>query len=713
MSRHFMPEKFIPKPWDSSSIFKIYGLLFLLVVFYYFVQFPIIALDTDLWYHLSGGRFFFANHSIPQKTFFSFLDPPREYVNYYWLFQVLVFKIYSLSDYYGLILLRTVIFSALGLLIMRFLMEGPGEERPYFYWTVIFICYTIFLLPRFQLIRPHIFTYFFIVAFLYLFELHPKKIFLLPLLVILWANLHGITYHILLLILTAYSAEMLIHHFQEREKGKTPSLWPMVPIIISFGAVYLTPHGSQLFAVPLISTDLATNYINELQPTQWQEIFSLQFNILGATPPTLWHLLQILAFITFGWALWKRRIRIAHFLLFVGGTFLFFMGVRFQYEFILLALPLFRAHPLDLSFLKIRKEIGIFFMIAIFAWPIWVMSQYFKNPAHYPFTTKGLPEGAVTFLNAISAQGKVMNHPNLGGYLQWKLYPKYRILMDMQVPFVFHDQDFHLASQVWGNAEVLRKTISQHEPTFILAYHTAKDFKGLIEKFPQYRLVFFDHEGILYIHEGHYPEIARTYEIRHIDPYGVLGKNVDEMFGRENKVRFLEELSRVHKVDPEELMANQLLALVYLKEGEFQKALFHANAIIRNFPEIPTGYRLKGDGLKAMKKVDEAIQNYHKALDRSEETSKAEIYKKIGYAYGEKGDHKKTHRFLKKGILVFAPKTTYQEVYDLSLAAFLSGNYNEAHSLLLFAGQKVPPEDREFQEKIRDQLSKFVPRSAG
>jgi len=152
---------------------------------------------------------------------------------------------------------------------------------------------------------------------------------------------------------------------------------------------------------------------------------------------------------------------------------------------------------------------------------------------------------------------------------------------------------------------------------------------------------------------------------------------------------------------------------VDLKKGEFVKALAHADTIIRNFPEAPTGYRLKGDALRALQKVDEAIHHYEQALDRSEGNSKLEIYKKLGMAFGLKGDHQKAYHFFKKGIWVFYPKTTYQELYDFGMAALMAGKYDEAYALFIFASHKVPREDPEFQEKIRGQLSKFVPRSAG
>ena len=49
---------------------------------------PVRYLDSDLWIHLSGGRYLFEHHAVPHDSFFSFIVPPREWLSYAWLFQL-------------------------------------------------------------------------------------------------------------------------------------------------------------------------------------------------------------------------------------------------------------------------------------------------------------------------------------------------------------------------------------------------------------------------------------------------------------------------------------------------------------------------------------------------------------------------------------------------------------------------------------------------
>ena len=109
---------------DQDNYFLLYILFLYAYVAYYLVQWPIFAGDTDLWYHLNGGRYILEHGVIPKdSSFFSFMLPPREWVDYYLLFQVLVYKIYTFSGYYGLVSLMALLFLTLISLILAFFLK--------------------------------------------------------------------------------------------------------------------------------------------------------------------------------------------------------------------------------------------------------------------------------------------------------------------------------------------------------------------------------------------------------------------------------------------------------------------------------------------------------------------------------------------------------------------------------------------------------------
>ena len=94
----------------------------------YFFRLPVVASDTDLWYHLNGGRYLFDTGSIPHTGFFSFLTPEKQWVDYYWLFQAVIYKIYSLAGYAGIIVFRAVLYLATISLVFQYLYKNRVEK---------------------------------------------------------------------------------------------------------------------------------------------------------------------------------------------------------------------------------------------------------------------------------------------------------------------------------------------------------------------------------------------------------------------------------------------------------------------------------------------------------------------------------------------------------------------------------------------------------
>ncbi len=699
----------------------VYLSLCLALICYYLLSWPIEARDTDLWYHLSGGRYFFTQGELPRTTFYSFLLPTREYVDYYWLFQVLVYKVFSWGDYLGLLMLKAVVFMALVFFIFRFLFQKQSEQKNYFYLAIIFTLYILLFLFRFSEIRPYIFGYLFIVLSLHLFEWARERIprgvplFLLPLLAVLWCNIHGIAYPIILVLTFSYLTEFFICLFRKKERVQPHHLRYIIPALLTIAAIYVTPHGANLLAVPLTPTLFTSEYINELRTIQIADLFFFQLSSSGLFWQSVINLLIVLAAISLYRSVRRGQMRISHLLLVAGGILFLSKGVRFYFEFALLLLPVFRSNPFTIPVIDDHKKVNItwaIFLALILLSPVVVLANYYKNPPHYPFSVNRLPQGIITFLNKIPAQGKVLNHPNLGGYLQWTLYPKYKIFMDMQVPFVFKDEDLHAGVLAFSHPEVLSRLIDRYEPTFIMPYLLNKDVRQCMKKYPQYKLVYFDYVAALYMRADHYPELAREYELKNIDPFELVEKNSSPITGAENPQGFIEDVSNLLNIYPECFMGNQLMAMVYLNNHEFKKALFHAEVIIRHFPENKMGYLIKGDALQGLTSPEAAIQSYQKALDRTDGSGESEIFKRIGYAYGSNQEHEKAYRFMKKGISVFSSGTTLQELLDLSSAALLSERYDEAYSLLQFASQKVPAVDKEMERSIQEQLSRFhKPRS--
>ena len=218
----------MPYPSDGSLYENITGhryypisliALFFLLLIGYFIAWPIVMTDTDLWYHLSGGRYFWQNGTIAHDAFFSYITPPKSWYNYYWLFQAVVYKIFQWTDYYGLIALRCLLYLLTTLFICFSFVRQHENRTELLLSLFLFVACSIVILYRELAVRPHLFSYFFIVVFLYILEFKQNKIWLLPLLGIFWSNIHGIEYPVMFLIMFAYLAEIYWRQFRKIQTG--------------------------------------------------------------------------------------------------------------------------------------------------------------------------------------------------------------------------------------------------------------------------------------------------------------------------------------------------------------------------------------------------------------------------------------------------------------------------------------------------------------
>ena len=449
--------------------------IFFSILIYYLMTWPIMAYDTDLWYHLSGGRYFWQNGIIAGDAFFSFITPPRSWYNYYWLFQVIVYKVFQWAGYHGLIALRCLLYLLTALFISFFFVRRDDTRITQLCGVALFLCYPIAITMREQLVRPHLFSYLFIVVFLFILEFKRDKIWLLPLLGIFWCNIHGIEYPVMMLIILAYLAEMYYMDWRGTHKSSHDSKKFKWILICTTYTVFFTPHVFELIKTPF-DTSYGNAlyqhlYVDELRPIKWETLFVYSMFPFSNLIPTILNALVVIAFTCTAICLFKNQLRISHGIIFLVSIVLLLKHNRFVYEFTLLAIPMIR-HALFLlvkpsqnkqSFLLRTSPILMVFMAIII--PGLTYSSHFKNRPEYPLSQWNLPTGIATFLNEVNANGSVMNDPNTGGYLQWALAKNYRIYMDLQMS-LFSDLDYACVNNAWSDENAFRSFIQTYDPAF-------------------------------------------------------------------------------------------------------------------------------------------------------------------------------------------------------------------------------------------------------
>lgn len=689
-----------------------YFLMFSTLVFitYFFLRLPILSTgDTDLWYHLSGGRYFSQHFKIPESGFFSFIAESRQWNNYYWLFGVIVYYTHNIFGYYGLVILKAFFFIFSIAIIAKFLFKNETNPKKLIYFITIFICLCVALLPRYYAImRPHMFSYLFIPAFIYMLEYRPRFIFIMPVLAVIWANSHGVEYPVLVLICLSYLIEYFINNFQGRENSSKHNLIYLCVTVVAIWAILVNPDFNKLLTAPFDFARHQDQYISEIKKINLPDFFTFRVWPVTSIFWSITNILIIMACVCTIKGLFTKNIRVSHLLLVMGGIFLLTRSQRFQYEAMLLALPILKSQPL--LFEKEKNILNGTFkniIITFFAFflSFYIFFSLLDTKARYPLSESHLPKGVVAFLNHIDTGGSILNNPNHGGYLQWKLSPKYKIAMDLQM-VLFQDNDYFIVTNALNTKDGLAYFKERYNPAYIINDRNNINFKKLIEDFPTYKAIFFDFSSVLYANMESLPESLKQYELRNNDPYNMLDEKLEDKT-EEQINKMLAELLKLNEIYPEDTLINFQLGRIYKKLGNLKRAYDNANIIINNCPESAYGYTLKGDLLMEDKLYDEAISFYTKGLKCSEIFSSQSLHKKLALAYSKTNEHQKAYRNMKRAVDVFSPSADYNDIWMLGNMAILSGEFEDGVMYLQFSMIKAPQTDKEFKRRITKQLEEM------
>ena len=684
-------------------------LIFFIILIGYFITWPIIGYDTDLWYHLSGGRYFWQNGTIAKDAFFSYITPPKSWYNYYWLFQVIIYKIFQGTGYYGLIVLRSLLYFLTALIICFFFVQRHENRMQLLIGISLFICCTILILFRELLIRPHLFSYLFIVVFLYILEFKRDKIWLLPILGVLWCNIHGIEYPVMLLIVFAYVVEIYYLQFrkiQQYPEADKKTKWLLTSI---FYTLLITPQVFKLIQVPFdVSFQNAAYqhlYVSELIRVSFKNFFVFAPVTVNGVLSSLQNIIVILTVACFLVGIFKRNLRISHIILFFCSALLLAQHNRFTYEFTLLSIPLL-SHSMRLITEKAklpRRLIEISLPVVTIFIPLLIFSNMFSNRPSYPFSPTNLPAGVVSFLNRHASGGMILNEPNKGGYLQWALDKKFKIYMDMQMA-IFSDTDFAFVNNAFFDKNVFKEFIKKYNPSFISVSLHRPYFKNIIADNGQFVPIFFDHTELLYVNKYHYKNLAENYALKVIDPFGYREIKYQEISAKKLDQLFSEAL-KIREQDASNYSANHIICSVLITRQKFEQALSYAEGITQQYPEVSHGYALKADALFGMDRYAEAASLYKRALDMGQTNQADNVYRNLYAAYAKLKEYNKAYNVLSKFVNPFAPDTDYKNIYYLGISAATVGKFREAITFLKIAQMKVPPTDTEYIRKIDENLS--------
>ncbi len=656
--------------WERGYVALLLG--FVLV---YQLASPIVLGDTDMWYHLNGGRYFWEHGAPANHPFFSFNDPDRPWVNYYWGFQAIVYKVHELAGYQGLVVLRSLLVFASLLAIWRVVGGFRKQDTSGLALLGLLALYVILVDGRAYQLRPHLFSYVFIPFFIYVLEHRPRWAFLLPIATLVWVNVHGVEWVVGALIGGAYLLEFAINRKQGRIDNR--SGWYAIWLVACLPALLANPHGASVLTASVAHPPDISQYISEMRPLSWEALSTVatQSGQLGAQ--SAFAMLFLFSAYAVAASLLGRRWRLAHLLLLAGGLVLLSRGTRFIWEWALLAIPLLGAQA-SMARAQAHPGHGISPAraagLALLVMPALSLAARMDLTRPYPFNPEGLPQGITSFLRGTKATGNLLMNPSLGGYAQWELGPEIRVFADMELP-PFTDWDMFRVFSAHRNIEAFKRLLAEHPIDFVFVETRQQPIAGFLKDSSEYSPVFFDDAGVLYVHRERQDALVREHELKAVNPFNLLdGKNpLDERMA---------EIEKVLALYPEGNRALHALTRGLVDAKRYADAEKWVDLFLERQPRDPNSYLLKGVVLENTERCPQALEYFRRAFPISAKDFHPALHKHLGSCLYLTKDFTAAYEHFEKGVNIYLRGEPNETLYQYAFAAVIAGDIWKAKMLL-------------------------------
>jgi hypothetical protein len=222
---------------------------------------PRLLQDSDTGWHIRNGENMLASHSITRSDVFSSTMSGHPWYAWEWLYDVLIAWIHHLAGLNGVVFV-TALLVALTFAFLFKMLLARGTDMPL---AVVLLVLTVGASAVHLFARPHVVSWFLTLVWYQWLESaeqngNARRLYWMPLLVVLWANLHG-GFVVGFILLAIFLAAALLHPKQNRNWIKTL----LTVSGLSFLASFVNPYGYQLHVhvYQYLSNRFLMNHIDE------------------------------------------------------------------------------------------------------------------------------------------------------------------------------------------------------------------------------------------------------------------------------------------------------------------------------------------------------------------------------------------------------------------------------------------------------------------
>ena len=390
--------------------------------------------DGDTGYHIRTGEIILKDLSVPRHDPFSFITPPLPWTAHEWLSEVVMAIVHKALGIQGIVFLFALLLATTYWLLFRAIRSRHRNIL-----VDLLVLVLVILSSRIHWhARPHVFSLLLIVVLYHVLILHQENrgnyLYAIPPMMLFWVNLHGgfiVGFLFMGIFLSDYFLGFLASKGEERlvlaHKGKQLSLVCAVSVL----AACVNPFGVHAFLFPfrIVSETYLMNHVQEFLSPNFHEVVPYRY---------------LLIFLIGMLGLSRARLNLAELMLVLLFTSMSLYSVRYiplcaivyapmlskyggiliqQYEgrgSRLLQERSARYEKIDAS----SKGYAIPLVVLI----VFTALAAGRIPVRFP--EKTAPKAAIDFLRANPIRGNMFNNDEIGDWVIYWLYPRYKVFMD-------------------------------------------------------------------------------------------------------------------------------------------------------------------------------------------------------------------------------------------------------------------------------------------
>lgn len=259
----------------EARSFRTVLILLAVSLIYILFQLKNLIVDGDTFWAIKVGEWISENNAVPTCDTFSWTVKGNPWVAHEWLYDLLIYKLYTAIGYLGIVFLIFFVFSIMCYVLWRlYNSEENNLVQKLLVFTIVLL-----LMKGFIVARPQVFSYTFFMYFLLVLIYKRKLLWTLPLVTILWTNMHGSVVLGVAMLILQVVYEFFINYIMEKKFYVDKRLLAMTLIVPLFS--FLNPYFIDIWktAFWLITSNI-NHQIQEWRPPDFTNIGILVIYLL-------------------------------------------------------------------------------------------------------------------------------------------------------------------------------------------------------------------------------------------------------------------------------------------------------------------------------------------------------------------------------------------------------------------------------------------------